>query len=109
MVCCNDERGNPLRHVERFDFEDADSHRMSLEGPAVSFKVVACGPGGTTYRISRRMFFAKRVQHHVGNLCWDALSMSEREALLLLEYLGARRYQATDWTLEGPFAARYFK
>ena len=96
MLCCNDDRGNITDRVCAVDIGDRE---IALEGPNRKL-----GLGKNRTKIGRRWFASRGWHTWVGNIMWDATSMSLETARELVSYLLANGWSVTEYAEDGPFA-----
>lgn len=101
--CCNDERGNFAGRVVEIGIEDM----IRLEAPHERGLLMKWTERDryTNVQIGRRAFatVGKR-QVCIGNVFWDAIGMSAKQARALVEYLLGFGWAITEHACEGPFA-----
>jgi hypothetical protein len=97
MFCCNDDRGNPTDRVEVIEVGD----EIRIAGPSRSMRRVMHG-----VKIGRRRYATSGMWiSYVGNLLWDATSMTTGAALALVTDLLADGWTVEEYAEDGPFAA----
>lgn len=104
MLCCNDERGKFSGRVNEVDIADEIRIVCTKErGPTMAF---LCSNGETPdrVRVGTRIFACRDRDVWVGNVFWDATSMSLEVARELVSHLLANGWAVEEHAENGPFA-----
>lgn len=104
MFCCNDERGDFAGRVEQVSVGNELELVCSKERPPVMKWTER--ERYTNVQIGRRAYpcVGKR-QTCVGNVFWDAITMTETAALKLVAGLLNNGWSVEQYAEDGPFAA----
>jgi hypothetical protein len=95
MFCCNDDRGNFTGRVEQVEV----ANDIRLVGLPRKMAVMP-----TMVKVSRHTYECSDFVPWVGNIFWDACSMSESEALRLVRDLITSGWTVEEYAERGPFA-----
>lgn len=99
MFCVNDDRGNPSGRVEEIDIGE----EMRLSGPSRACRFEGVG-ADRRVRIGRRLFPCRGHAPWVGNIFWDATSMTLEPTRELVKYLLANGWVIEEHAEKGPLA-----
>lgn len=108
MLCCNDERGDSAGRVNHVEIGDEISLAWPTDRGRVMkwSKVDQCGTswviGGI--QIGRRRYTCRGRNSCVGNIFWDATSMTLEEARRLVRDLIVSGWVVEQHADDGPFA-----
>ena len=94
---CNDpDNGNFVGRFDRMDL-DAGGLHMVFDGPeeTICFDFPMHGGYGSV-TINEEHFPSLAYREWYGNWCWNAASFTWREALTIVNYLGANGWRVTD-------------
>lgn len=88
MLCINDDNGNPSGNVRQIDVElGRDPLALEIESKYAPDAACACYVlDDHALKFSRRQFPIKSYQPWVGNIYWDAVTVSMETANALLNY-----------------------
>jgi len=93
MFCCNDDYGGFSGRVEAVEIQD--EIRLVCSKAALPVMKWCEQSRYTSVQIGRRSFPCHSRQVNVGNIFWDAASMTETQARTLVQHL-----LETGWTVE---------
>lgn len=99
LLCTNDDRGNLTERVEAIDIGE----ELRLRGPSKVCRITGVGPA-RRLRVGRRLFPCRGHAQWVGNIFWDATSMSTETTRELVKYLLASGWVVEEHTEDGPLA-----
>lgn len=88
----NDDRGMSTGKVTSISIDD----EVTLEGPPKVLRVE-----GTLVKVGRRWYPCHRWMPHVGNIYWDAATMTIESATRLVRDLLDAGWTATEWASDG--------
>lgn len=98
MLCCNDDRGDFAERVEAVEIGD----EIRLVGPSRVLRFEGVGPA-MRVRVGRRKYPCRGHAVWVGNIFWDATSMSLEVARELVSYLLANGWTVEEYAEDGRF------
>jgi hypothetical protein len=105
MVAVNDpDTGHPCDRLAWIEFGDMDAIYASPEFYESRQTVCRILWSPPRIRVGRRTFRVLGWRHHVGNWCWDRVTMHESEALRLCAHIQSLGYQSEGGTIGSPFA-----
>jgi hypothetical protein len=95
MLCVNDpDSGRPAGYLLQVDVADCELESPYLDGGPVFRELSERGQ----IQVGRRRYPVTSYREHVGNWCWDLVTMSADHARRLVRHLIAWGFTVTLWT-----------